>query len=289
MGGARKIPAVPRITIMTIIKNITIQEMRSFVILLTVSLVLFSCTSQPGKEKEEWIQLFNGKDLDGWTVKIKGHPLGENFNNTFRVENGILKVSYDNYEKFDASYGHLFYRTPYSCYKIRVEYRFTGEQCQDGPSWAFRNNGIMYHCQPPETMLIDQDFPVSVEAQLLGGDGVSERSTMNVCTPGTHIVFDTTLVTQHCVNSLSKTYHGDVWVTAELVVYGDSIIHHIVNGDTVLTYSKPQVGGTNKPADYPVPDGTLLKEGYIALQAESHPTEFRKVELLDLSKEKRLK
>jgi hypothetical protein len=253
----------------------------SILILLAVS-----CTSRK-TERENWIRLFNGKNLDGWVIKIKGYPLGENFNNTFRVENGIMKVSYDKYEKFNGEYGHIFYKTPFSSYKLRVEYRFVGEQCPGGASWAFRNNGIMFHCQTPESMLVDQDFPVSIEAQLLGGDGASERPTMNVCTPGTNIVIDTTLITQHCTNSTSKTFNGDVWVTAELVVYGDSLIYHLVNGDTVLTYSKPQIGGTNKPADYPVPDGTMLKEGYIALQAESHPTEFRKVELLDLSKDKR--
>jgi len=263
--------------------------MRKSLTYLAILILISSCASENKKEKEEWIQLFNGKNLDNWVIKIKGHPLGENYNNTFRVEDGILKVSYDKYEKFDENYGHIYYYNPFSYYKIRVEYRFTGEQCPGGPSWAFRNNGIMFHCQSPESIKLDQDFPVSIEAQLLGGDGVSERTTMNVCTPGTHIVIDTILVTNHCTNSKSKTFHGDVWVTAELVVYGDSIIHHIVNGDTVLTYSKPQIGGSNKPADYPVPDGTLIKEGYIALQAESHPTEFRKVELLDLSKDKRQK
>ncbi len=261
--------------------------MRFIIIPLTILLIASACKSKA--TSEQWIPLFNGKNLDGWIIKIKGHPLGENYKNTFRVEDGILKVSYDDYEKFDTSYGHIFYKTPFSSYKMRIEYRFTGEQCPEGPSWAFRNNGIMFHCQSPETMMIDQDFPVSIEAQLLGGDGISERPTMNVCTPGTHIVINDTLITMHCTNSTSKTYHGDVWVTAELVVYGDSIIHHIVNGDTVLTYSKPQVGGSNKPADYPVPDGTLISEGYIALQAESHPTEFRKVELLDLSNYKREK
>jgi hypothetical protein len=249
-------------------------------------LLFVSCTSRKA-EKENWIRLFDGKDLDGWVIKIKGYPLGENFNNTFRVENGIMKVSYDNYEKFNGEFGHIFFKTPFSSYKVKVEYRFVGEQCPGGASWAFRNNGIMFHCQSPESMLLDQDFPVSVEAQLLGGDGNSERPTMNVCTPGTNIVIDTALITQHCTNSTSKTFSGNIWVTAELVVYGDSLVYHLVNGDTVLTYSKPQIGGINKPEGYPVPDGTLLKEGYIALQAESHPTEFRKVELLDLSKEKR--
>jgi hypothetical protein len=255
-----------------------IYIMKKIVFLIVLVVFMLSCSSK----KENWIQLFNGKNLDGWVIKIKGSSLGENYKNTFRVENGILKVSYDQYDKFNAEYGHIYYKTPFSRYKVRVKYRFTGDQCPGGPSWAFRNNGIMFHCQSPESIGLNQDFPVSVEAQLLGGDGVSERPTMNVCTPGTNIVIDTTLITQHCTNSRSKTYHGDVWVTAELVVYGDSIIYHIVNGDTVLTYSKPQIGGDNKPENYSVPDGTPLKEGYIALQAESHPTEFRKVELLEL-------
>lgn len=250
-------------------------------------LLLASCSNMTKKvSDEQWTQLFNGKNLDGWVIKIKGYPLGENYRNTFRVENGILKVSYDQYEKFNAEYGHIYYKTPFSSYKIRVEYRFVGEQCQGGASWAFRNNGIMFHCQSPESVGLDQDFPVSIEAQLLGGDGASERSTMNLCTPGTNVIIEEKLVTQHCTDSKSKTFHGDVWVTAELIVYGDSIIHHLVNGDTVMTYRSPQVGGGNKPANYPVPDGTLLKEGYIALQGESHPTEFRKIELLDLSRKK---
>ena len=259
--------------------------MRRAIIMLTSFLMAVSCTNRGSKaEKEEWIQLFNGKDLDGWIIKIKGSPLNVNYKNTFRVEDSILKVSYEEYEKFAGEYGHIYYKTPFSHYKLRVEYRFVGEQVPGGESWAFRNNGIMFHCQSPESVQLDQDYPVSVEAQLLGGDGLSERTTMNVCTPGTDIVMDNMIITRHCTNSDSKTYNGDIWVTAELVVYGDSIIYHIVEGDTVLAYSKPLVGGTNKPADYPVPDGTLISEGYIALQAESHPTEFRKIELLDLSK-----
>jgi len=256
--------------------------MKKLLNLFICALLTVSCSNK----KENWIQLFNGKDLEGWVIKIKGSPLGENYKNTFRVEDGILKISYDQYEKFNAEYGHIYYKTPFSSYRLRVEYRFVGDQCPEAPSWAFRNNGIMFHCQSPESIDLNQDFPVSIEAQLLGGDGVSERSTMNVCTPGTNIVINTTLVTRHCTNSGSRTFHGDVWVTAELVVYGDSIIHHIVNGDTVLTYSSPQTGGDNMPEGYSVPPGTLLRKGYIALQAESHPTEFRKVELLKI-KDKR--
>jgi hypothetical protein len=253
-------------------------------------LLLFfvSCTSSINKNpKEEWVSLFNGKDLEGWDIKIKGSELNNNYKNTFRVENGLLRVCYDEYDKFNGEFGHIFYKTPYSYYKLRVEYRFVGEQTPGAPSWAFRNSGVMLHSQSASSMGLNQEFPVSIEAQFLGGNGVEERHTSNVCTPGTNIVMDGQLITQHFTKSRSKTYHGDVWVTAEFVVLGDSIIHHILEGDTVLTYTHPQIGGGGTPEGFPLPDGTLLKQGYICLQAESHPIEFRKVEIVDLSVGKR--
>jgi hypothetical protein len=190
-------------------------------------------------------------------------------------------VCYDNYDTFKNEFGHIFCNIPFSRYKLRIEYRFTGEQVPGGPSWAFRNSGVMLHSQSAASMGLNQSFPVSIEAQFLGGNGTSERTTGNVCTPGTNIVIDGKLVSQHCINSTSKTYHGDVWIHAEFVVMGDSIIHHIIEGDTVLTYTKPQIGGDGSEG-FPLPEGTLLKEGYICLQAESHPVEFRKVEILNL-------
>lgn len=250
-------------------------------------LILAGCTSGPKQqesgEEEGWIQLFNGKDLEGWTIKICKHPVNENYNHTFRVEDGMLKVRYDEYDQFDGEFGHIFYQTPYSSYKLRVEYRIVGEQVSGGPDWAFKNNGVMFHSQSPESMGLDQQFPVCVEAQLLGGDGEGERTTGNVCTPGTNVVINNELVTQHCISSSSKTYSGEEWVRFELVVYGDSIIHHIVNGDTVMTYSHPQIGG-ELPDGFPLEEGTPVRSGYIALQAESHPFDFRKVELLDLNR-----
>ncbi len=260
--------------------------MRTLAVMSTL-LLLISCGSQQQSGSQEWIQLFNGKDLNDWSVKIKGYRLNDNFRNIFRVEDGIMKVRYEGFDTFRDEFGHIFYKNPFSRYKLRIEYRFTGDQVPGAPSWAYRNSGVMLHSQSPESMGVDQDFPVSVEAQFLGGDGVNERSTGNVCTPGTYIVMGGELITQHCISSSSRTYHGDVWVKAEFVVLGDTVIHHIIEGDTVLTYFRPQVGGA--PEGYPVPEGTLLNRGYICLQAESHPVEFRKVELLDLSKGKKSK
>ena len=255
---------------------------------LLLIFLLVSCGTNSNKSaNEEWISLFNGKDLEDWDIKINGSELNVNYKNTFRVEDGKLKVSYDEYDKFNNEYGHIFYKQPFSHYRLRIEYRFRGEQAPGGQGWAFRNSGVMLHSQPAATMGINQDFPVSIEAQFLGGDGESERHTSNVCTPGTNIVINDKLITQHCNSSSSKTYHGDVWVTAEFLVMGDGIIRHILEDKVVLEYSKPQVGGDNVPEGYPLPEGTPVKEGYICLQAESHPIEFRKVELLDLTKVKR--
>ena len=241
--------------------------------------------AQVAPDGRDWVQLFNGKDLDGWTVKIAGHELGDNFGNTFRVRDGLLAVSYDQYTTFGGRFGHLFYRGTYSHYRIAVEYRFVGEQARGGPAWALRNSGIMVHGQRPETIRKNQDFPISIEVQLLGGGGTGERTTANLCTPGTNVVINGALFTKHCLNSQSKTYRGEQWVRVEAEVLGAGRITHFVNGEPVLSYEQPQIGGGNVTNYDPTvkKDGALLTEGSISLQSESHPVEFRKVELLNLA------
>lgn len=234
--------------------------------------------------KKEWIQLFNGKDLKDWSPKITGYDLNDNFGNTFRIENGVMKVGYEKYDKFDNRFGHIFYREKFSHYIIAVEYRFVDDQCPGGPGWAARNSGIMLHCQSPQSMGRNQDFPISIEVQLLGGLGKGTRTTANLCTPGTNVEMNGKLFTTHCVNSSSKTYDGDQWVRVEVEVLGDKQIKHLIDGQTVLSYEKPQIGGGSVSGHDPAVkrDGELLSEGYISLQSESHPVEFRKVELLNL-------
>ena len=232
-----------------------------------------------------WINLFNGKDLKDWTVKIAKHELNDNYANTFKVSDGLMKVSYDGYADFNQQYGHIFYKKPFSYYLLKVQYRFVGEQAKGGEGWAYRNSGAMLHGQDPKTMLKDQDFPISIEGQILGGDGKNERHTSNVCTPGTTIFLDDKLNKIHCLESNSKTFHGDQWVTAEFLVLGDSVINHYVNKELVLTYTKPQIGGGNVSNYDPKvkEDGKALTSGYISLQSESHPIEFKTVQLYDLA------
>jgi Domain of Unknown Function (DUF1080) len=235
---------------------------------------------------QQWQHLFNGKDINDWIVKIQHHDVKVNFGNTFRVEDGIIKVRYDRYGDFNDQFAHLYYKTPFSWFHLRLEYRFVGEQQKGAPSYTLRNSGIMFHSQDPLTMPKEQDWPISIEMQLLGGLGDGKlRPTGNMCSPGTEIVMNGKIVASHCVNSTSKTYDGEQWVKAELIVLGDSLITHIINGDTVLQYSKPQIGGgvVNRYDPTIKQDGKLLSSGFIALQSEGHPVDFRNIEIMDLS------
>ncbi len=264
---------------------------RNVFVLLVLFVVTFSSLrAQQRTADQKWISLYNGRDLTGWDIKIAGQPLNDNYKNTFRAEGDLIRVSYDQYQNFEGKYGHMYYKTPYSHYILRFEYRFLGNQVPGGEKWNVRNSGIMYHSQPAQSLTMKQEFPVSLEVQLLGGLGTGERHTGNLCTPGTQMYMQGKLVSDHCIDSDSKTYEGDRWVKAEIQVYGDSLVRHIIEGDTVLTYQKPIIGEVywqqGKPDAYSIiwksKDGDPLKEGYIALQAESHAIDFRNLKLLNL-------
>lgn len=272
------------------------MRLKTFVWSTLMTVSILSCSTQKNaldanNETPKAIQLFNGKDLKNWTPKIRNYEVGNNFGNTFRVEDGMMKVRYDQYDDFNFRYGHIAYNTPYSYYVLRVEYRFVGDQANGGEGWAWRNSGAMLHGQAPKSMWKDQNFPISIEAQFLGGDTdpKSVRTTSNLCTPGTNVVMNEKLFTPHCKNSTSKTYHADQWVTAEFVVLGDSVIRHVLEGQTVIQYSKPTIGGDMVDGHDPKvkKDGQAITGGYIYLQSESHPIDFRKVELYDLEKYKK--
>lgn len=248
---------------------------------LLISLQLQGPAAWQSAPASDWQVLFNGRDLDGWVVKLARHELGDNYADTFRVENGAIRVMYDKYEEFGDRFGHLFYKQKLSHYVLSLEYRFFGEQAKGGPGYARLNSGVMIHSQAPETILKDQDWPISVEAQFLGGN----RTTMNVCTPGTEIFMKGAMVKAHCTNSTSQLYPDDAWVKVEVEVLGSSRVRHLIDGRTVLQYERPMIGGGVATGFDPAvkTDGTVLGEGYIGLQAESQPVEFRNIRLLNLS------
>ncbi|MBB1286944.1 DUF1080 domain-containing protein [Flavisolibacter sp. BT320] len=260
-----------------------------FLALFFASILLSGCSSQKTGTRQdvsgEWMSLFNGKNLDDWMIKIHRHDVGVNFGNTFRAEDGMIKVSYDHYGAFNDQFGHLYYKTPFSNFHLKLEYRFTGELQKGAPSYTLLNSGVMFHSQDPRTMPREQDWPISVEMQFLAGLGDGRpRPTGNMCSPGTEIVYKGKQYNGHCLNSTSKTYGKDEWVQAELIVWGDSLVQHIINGDTVLQYSKPSMGGgvANRYDPAIWQPGKPLKEGYIALQSEGQPIMFRNLYVKEL-------
>jgi hypothetical protein len=254
---------------------------------------------QNNPDHEDWISLFNGKDLSAWDIKFADRPLNDNYLNTFQVEDGMLRIVYDEYENFDDKYGHMYYKKPFSYYKLRFDYRFVGDQTPGGEAWNVRNSGIMVHSQSAASNTFEQHFPVSIEVQLLGGLSDDKvRTTANLCSPGTAVERFGVIDYSHCINSTSKTYHGDQWVNVEVVVMGEEYIAHLIDNDTVLRYEHPQIGGAfiskalkgqdwesmgvSNKEKWIAMEGERLSEGYIAVQAESHPIDFKNIELLDL-------
>jgi hypothetical protein len=245
-----------------------------------------SASASRDPDAKEWIQLFNGKNLDGWTAKIAKHEVGDNYANTFRVVDGTIQGRYDGYGgDYNLQFGHLYYDKPFSYYLLSLEYRFVGEMYPGAPAYTIRNSGVMIHSQDPRTMPRDQNFPISVEKQYYGGLGNGRpRPTGNMCSPGTMVDFNGKPDTRHCINSSSKTFEGDQWVHSEVLVLGDSIVKHIINGDTVLTYTKPRFASGVVTGFDPaqLKEGQLMSSGFIALQAEGHPVDFRNIKLLNL-------
>lgn len=273
-----------------------------WIIYFILIIVLGSCKSNTtiiNTNSEEWTSLFNGKDLTNWDIKIANYAINDNYKNTFLVEDGMIRINYNEYDTFDDAFGHMYYKESYSHYKLRFDYRFVGEQTDGGASWNVRNSGIMLHSQSAQSNDFGQGFPVSIELQLLGGLGTEDRTTGNVCTPGTAVMMGDTINYNHCINSTSKTYHGDQWVSAEAIVLGGESMQFIIDNDTVLVFQKPLIGGGFISQEYQGKDwdqfgvdkgkskwiskeGEILTEGYISLQAESHPIDFKNITLLNL-------
>ncbi len=257
----------------------------TLILLFIAAILLKSCgTPESNPNKEEWIELFNGSNMKQWTPKFAGFELGDNYKNRFRVKDSLLSVRYAEKDTFNGDFGHLYYNEKFSYYRLKAVYRFVGQQMTGAPGWAVRNNGLMLHCQDPATLGLDQDFPISLELQLLGGDGVNERTNANLCTPGTNVVLGDTLFTPHCINSASKTYPGNQWVEVEALVLGDSLIQHILEDEVVMEYRKPTIGGGNIEAykESAYREGAPVNEGFIAIQAETAPIDFKSIQVLNL-------
>lgn len=261
--------------------------MKPLILLLIFSgFLLHSCKSNKissgRNNNKKWISLFDGKDLDHWVPKIAGYKLGENFGNTFRVDHGILRTRYNQYDSFDKKFGALYYDKKFTNFRLRVIYRFVGNTAPGGPPWGYKDGGIQYDCQPPATISLDQPFPVCLEYNLLGGNGKGERPTGEICASGMYIQIDGKINTSYCTPPIVKrTFSGNQWVTAEIDVR-DGKITHFVNGEQIIQFENPRYLSANAIARKFIVNGDdVVRDGYISLQSNSHPMDFRKIEIME--------
>ena len=244
--------------------------------------LLAACAAQdagaPAAPGGEWVAIFDGETLDGWTPKIAGFPLGVNHADTFRVEDGVIKVRYDGYgDDFADRFGNLIYETPYEHYRLRLEYRFTGEQVPGGEDWAELNSGVLYHIQPVATIMpADGGFPPSLEAQFLA-EGAHAPTTGNMCSIETWVMLEGERRDEHCILGPVAARPAGRWVRFELQALPDGSFRHLIDGEEAFAF---EAASYDEPQEWA--DGLAVTGGHFALQSESHPIEFRNVELMVL-------
>lgn len=259
--------------------------MKKILLPVLLLVILIACNSKnyplQSQQKGKWVSLFNGKNLDGWSMKIAGYPLDSNYGNTFRVQNGILSTRYNQYDSFRNRFGALHFNKSFTNYRLRFEYRFVGNTTPGAPSWGFRDGGLQYHGQDPATIGFNQLFPVCLEYNLLGGDGTKERPTGEICASGMYIAIEGKKNASYCTApTVKRTFTGDTWVTAEIEVKADTI-RHFVHGEQIIMFTEPRFDATHALGKTFIGASDKVTSGYISIQSNSHPMDFRKIEIME--------
>lgn len=275
---------------------------RELIPYLVLTALLGASPALAGPSDSAWVSMFNKYDTSlatNWDFKITTRAMNVDPLNTFRWavvgSDTVLEVNVSGYTNFNGMFGHIGYKIrPFNYFVVRVEHQFYGSQAPGNPgSWAVQNNGIMHHSQSVASMSLNQNFPVSMEAQLLGpgNTGADNNSSMNLCTPGTSYYTVATGGTRndtHCNTAVTKDRAQALapnWAWAKVEAYSDSLIRYYFKDSLVLTYYRPvQYNGDNQVSNpsINITTGTPIKGGYILLQSESHGTRFRRVEVLNL-------
>ena len=128
----------------------------------------------------------------------------------------------------------------------------------------------------------DQEFPVSAEFDIVGGRLLGSHPTGDVCENGTRVTIAGAVLLAKCSKLSPVTIPGDEWVTILAEVQGAARVRQIVNGQLVVEYTDIVLDDKDPDAARLLNFGgdRSLGSGYISIQANSHPIEFRRIEIL---------
>lgn len=237
---------------------------------------LGNLTLLPATSTDGWVNLFNGKDLTGWVPLIHKSKVGENYMDTFRADsvNKVIRIAYDKYpnQSFDGRIGNLYYNKRLTNYRVRVTYRFIEPQAKNPVSWGRNNSALMIFAVDPYTITGDPQLPPMIELQLLGSPSAGGTTSPNYCDLGGMSM------QQHsarCGNNGSgkAPNPANQWTTVEAEVH--------VTGVTKV-FQLPDTTNPAQTMSGPRYMNQAVTGGFVALQSESQPIEFKDILLKEL-------
>ncbi|MER3559408.1 MAG: DUF1080 domain-containing protein, partial [Armatimonadota bacterium] len=194
---------------------------------------------------EGWKLLFNGKDLNGWT--IMGDP------DSWTVEEGTLYCR-------GKGGGMIYAEGVYKNFELKLEFKLT-------PS---ANSGVFLRTW-------DKNDPVQtgIEVQILDRYGV-EKPTRHDC----GALYDIQAPTENAVKPPGEwnTYHI-ICRDYQIVVYLNG---KKVNEVDLSKWTEPHRNPDGTPNKFKYPYNQMVRPGYIALQNHGNPLWFRNIKIKPL-------
>jgi hypothetical protein len=221
-------------------------------------LLLVLAAAAPARA-EDFRDLFNGKDLDGWVVDgpkkdRQGHPI-------WSVRDGRIVG-------LGKAYGFLRYdREQFGDFVLRVEYRFP----EPGTARQQNNSGLGIRTGRFDPKRTRQTRPsyAAYEVQLLDDAGRP---------PSVH---GTGSLYRYLAPTANPVRPSPEWNVVEVECVGPRI-RVTVNGRQVLDADQNAIPDLkNKPAGAPAPKEKPLR-GYVCVQSHTGKVEFRKVQVREI-------
>jgi len=208
-----------------------------------IALVLLALAAPAWTENtEKTVALFNGRDFTGWKLFLPDKQADPA--KTWTVSDGVVACT-------GEPAGYMRTEVPYENYCLRLEWRFPKKG---------GNSGVLLHIQEP-----DKVWPKSIEAQLNSGDA------------GDFWVIDGTEFKEHADTANNRV---DGRRTAKLQASSEKPLgewnqYEITSKGATITV---KVNGVMQN----IANNCTVTKGFIGLQSEGAPIEFRNITLQPL-------